>query len=209
MLRKEQFAFGAALVASALAIILSKSLAWFILVIGLALVFDFYVRDLIWGPDRLTREQIEKMPADEYKARVLANPATEAWVNWRVSGYDAFKTRMRKLAREVVIFMLVTPILLFAVDLGYSYHDAHKPVTVDLSKSVPVPPNATLGPPIPGFIPDPYAELGSHAIDLSAGIAPKPISELTGMALLFGLYGFPAGFGLWLLYRAVFFAVKG
>jgi hypothetical protein len=53
MQRKEQFAFGAALIAATLAVILSKSLAWLILIIGLGFVFDFYVRDLIWGPTDL------------------------------------------------------------------------------------------------------------------------------------------------------------
>src|SRR6266446_6445776 len=108
MVRKEQFAFGAALVASALAFILSKSLACLVLVLGLSLISDFYLRDLIWGSDRLTRAEIEAMPSEEYKKRVLGNLKTERWVNWRLSGYDAFKKQMRKLARQAVIFMLLT-----------------------------------------------------------------------------------------------------
>jgi hypothetical protein len=243
MPRKEQFAFGAALVTAALAIILSKSLAWLVLILGLGLVFDFYLRDLIWGPDRLSREEIEKMSGEEYKARVLGNPKTENWVNWLVSGNKVFKAQMRKLAREAVIFVLVTPVLAFAGNFGYLYHDAHKPIPIvpgswelikctDGDKYVeggklvwscqngvrtePIPPGAVIGPPIPpppaGYTPispDPYAEYGGHIIDLSAGIVPKPTSELLVSALWFGLYGIPAGLGLWLLYRAVLFAVKG
>ena len=138
MPRKEQFAFRAALVTAALAVILSKSLAWFILVLGLGLVFDFYLRDVIWGPDRLTWEEIEKMPAEEYKARVLGNSKTESWVNWLVSGYAAFKKHMRKLAREAIIFMLVTPLLAFAGRFVFLYHEAHLPVLFNMSEAVPI-----------------------------------------------------------------------
>jgi hypothetical protein len=49
----------------------------------------------------------------------------------------------------------------------------------------------------------------SEPIDLSAGIVPKPNSELMVTALIYGLYGFPVGLGLWIFYRVVRFAVKG
>jgi hypothetical protein len=230
MLRKEQFAFGVGLVTAALAVILIKSLAWLILILGLGLVFDFYLRDLIWGPDRLTREEIEKMPAEEYKARVLGNPKTESWVNWLTLGSDVFKKQMRKLAREAVIFMLMTPLLAFAGGFGYLYHHAYKPSLFDMSKAVPVDSPAGWTP-IPCKAGEQYVEQGrlvwecqggirtapviSDGIDLTAGLVPKevpapePISELLKQALLFGLYGFPAGLCLWVLYRAVLFAVKG
>jgi len=250
MPRKEQFAFGAALVASALAVILSKSLAWFILVIGLGLVFDFYLRDLIWGPDRLTREEIEKMPAEEYKARVLGNSKTENWVNWLTSGRDAFKTHMRKLAREAVIFMLVTPVLVFIGSFGYLYHDAHKQTTSSAAgnpygletipgwESIPCKDgesytergrviwtcqNGKRTAPkindIPGFTPDtsniPVPLPGYVPVPPDASfipIQPSPAESTSDMlvsALWFGLYGIPSGFGLWVFYRAVYFAVKG
>lgn len=234
MVRKEQFAFGAALVASALAFILSKSLAWVVLIVGLSLIFDFYLRDLIWGADRMTAEEIDAMPADEYKKRVLGNLKTERWVNWRLSGYDAFKKQMRKLARQAVIFMLLTPLVFIAGRFGFLYHEAHKPapipVTLDMSKSIPISCKegeeyieqgkliwscqngvrtavSTPAPP-PGFAP-----VVVNGIDLSAGLVPKPNPPLTLdlliAALWFGFYGVPGGFGLWLLFRAIYFAIKG
>jgi len=93
-------------------------------------------------------------------------------------------------------------------------------------RTEPLPPGATIDPqpsnipaPPPGYTivppaghtqvsPDPYAEYGGH-IDLSAGFVPKPASELLVSALWFGLYGVPAGLALWVLYRAILFAVKG
>jgi hypothetical protein len=258
MQRKEQFAFGAALIAATLAVILSKSLAWLILIIGLGFVFDFYVRGLIWGTDRLTREEIENMPAEEYEARVLGNCKTESWVNWLVSGRDAFNKQMRKLARQAVIFMLVTPVLAFAGDFGYLHRDAHKqavPATmssdgwIPLNSSgninsnippppagyVPVPPGAVIGDSFPFKGGNRYVDQGKLIwtcqngvrktpakdddwVDVTPDLTPHPQTisqtspsntELFGMALPFALFAIPAGFGMWVLYRAILFAVKG
>jgi len=172
---------------------------------------------------------------------------------------------MRKLAREAVIFILLTPLLFVIGGFIYLYHDAHKPVVppidyiglakqfggtttppvpqsqFDMSKAKPLPckdgdkdiedgrllwdcKNGVRTPPN-----NPYEAYGGYEIpskpldlsefggtvvqplDLSAGLIPKPkpTSELLGNALLFGLWGFPAGFALWVFYRIVFFAVKG
>jgi hypothetical protein len=250
MPRKEQFAIGAALTASALAFILSKFLAWFVLLIGLGLIWDSYIRDLIWGSDRLTREQIQEMPAEEYKKRVLGNPKTERWVNWRRSGYDAFKKHMRKLAREAVIFMLVTPLAFITGAFAFLYHDAHKPAVVPVTIQG-VPPGLIEKKIVPCSEGDRYVDQGRliwscqngirtspvvvNGIDLSAGLVPKGTSDipppppgfrpiesrqpqsdsvaltldLLVSALWFGVYGIPAGLGFWLLYRAIYFAVRG
>jgi hypothetical protein len=225
VLRQEQFAVGVALIASALAIILSKSLAWLILVVGFGFILDFYLRDLIWGTDRLTRAQIEALPAEEYKTRVLRNRQTERWVNWLYEGRDAFKKQMRKLARQAVIFMLVTPLVLFGGRLAYLHHNAANAIaaTVDklpgMSQSVPIPCNAgefymkegrvvwtcqngvrTSYPlPPPGFIPVNGVLVQSDTFGLNW--------LLSGW--WFSLYGIPVGFALWVLYRAVRFAIRG
>lgn len=90
---------------------------------------------------------------------------------------------MRKLAREAVIFVLLTPVLVFGSSFAYLYYDAHKPITSDMTQGVP-------------------SGLISERIS-------TPTSELLGLALLFGLYGFPVGFGVWVFYRTVRFAIKG
>jgi|SRR5579872_2471258 len=213
MLRKEQFAFGAALIASALAVILKQSLAWLILFIGLGLVFDFYIRDLIWGTNRLSREEIEKMRAEDYKALVLGNPKTESWVNWQLSGREAFKKQMRSLAREAVIFMLVMP-LIFIAGFAYAHHESHA-VLFDMSKATPIPvpegyaldtpvppnvrglpPGATVDPgPHDAPIPDIQAPPGFVPVPPGAVLVPVQSSsatlDLLESALWFGLYGFP------------------
>jgi hypothetical protein len=194
MPRKEQFAFGAALVASALAFVLSKALAWFVLIIGLGLIFDFYFRDVIWGKDRLTREEIEKMSAEEYKARVLGNPKTEWWVNWQISGRDMFKKRMRKLAREAVIFMLVTPFVFMAAKSAFVYHEAslnpYRTVKLDLSRDVPIPPLP------PGYENYPFNRRSKR----------RPlIYQFCGSAFM----EYPLVWGFWVLFRAICFAIKG
>ena len=200
MVRKEQFALGVGLVTSVLALALSKSLAWFILIVGLGLIFDFYLRDFIWGTDRLSKEDIQAMPAEEYKRRVLGNPRTERWVNWRSTGYDAFKKHMRKIAREAVIFMLITSALCGVSGFAVLYHEANKPavpVTLDMSKSIPLPP------PPPGFIALPQTPYKAPSL-------PTPSTlDLITSSLWFGLTGFPAGLALWLLYRAIRFAILG
>ena len=207
MIRKEQFALGAGLVTSALALILSKSLAWFIVILGLGLILDFYLRDLIWGPDRLTKEQIQAMPAEEYKNRVLGNPKTERWVNWRLTRYHAFKKQMRKLAREAVIFMLVAPSLLAVSRAVFLYE--HPPVApIDLSAGL-VPKEAPTPP--PGFVP--IQPPPGYKLDVPTQ-PPSQVQanlnlDLLESALLFGIYGVPVGLGLWVLYRATRFAIKG
>ena len=65
--------------------------------------------------------------------------------------------RMRKLAREAVIFMLLMPVVGFVSGFIYLYHDAHRPVVFDMSKAQPIqglPSGAVVVPvPPPGFDP--------------------------------------------------------
>jgi hypothetical protein len=147
MVRKEQFAFGAALVASALAFILSESLAWLVLIIGLGIIFDFYLRDLIWGSDRVTREGIEAMPAEEYKQY-----AEQGRVIWECQ--NGVRT---------------TAVIVDGIDLTAGLVPKKTP-------DIPSPPSAL---------------------------------DLLVSALVFGIYGIPAGLLFWVLYRAVYFAVRG
>ena len=125
--------------------------------------------------------------------------------------------------------MLVTPVLAFAGDFAFLYHNAHKQVAANTAED----PYAEYGgwEAIPCNEGEQYAEQG-HVVwecqkgvrtaplivdgtDLTAGLvpkkipSPKPTSELLEMALPFGLLGFPAGFAIWVLYRAIFFAIKG
>jgi hypothetical protein len=67
---------------------------------------------------------------------------------------------MRKLAREAVIFMLLTPIVVFVSSFAYFYHDAHKSVRFP--------------PPPAGYTLDPAAS------------SSTPASEMLGDSLLFG-----------------------
>ena len=180
---------------------------------------------------------------------------------------------MRKLAREAVIFMLLTPVVVFVGSFAYLYHNTPRPVVLDMNKAqpiqglppgtvlVPIPPGATVGPPdttqsqAPVYLDDNGNPLGSppaspaKAQNSGATVGqplpspqsllqpgetlgtpvpaaspvvsqapdpwsvtsqkPAPILELLGDSLLFGLYGFPVGFGLWTFYRIVRFAIKG
>jgi hypothetical protein len=144
---------------------------------------------------------------------------------------------MRKLAREAVIFILLTPLLFVVGAFFYLYHDAHKPVLFGVGEVQPIACSPgdtyidqgrvvwhcengvrTNGPESSDESLDPSARLvpkpkpnSDEPLDLSAGLVPrpKPNSELLGWALIYGFYGFPAGFGLWIFYRVVRFAVKG
>lgn len=188
MLRKEQFAFGAGLITSALAFILSKTLAWFVLVIGFGFVVDSYIRDFVWGLDRPTKKEIAAMPAEEYRKRVLRNPKTRRWVEWLVAGQAAFKKLMRKLAREMVIFALLTSPISFLIALWVLYRESYPPGSIT---------------------PWEMAKFGGHVVQ-SIGARPLPSRfDLALSASWFALYGLFIGVGLWILYRLVRFAVKG
>jgi hypothetical protein len=142
---------------------------------------------------------------------------------------------MRKLAREAVIFMLLMPIVAFAGSFIYLYHDAHKSAAIlglphGAVVVVPIPPVSpdpldTLGtsanppvfnpaapyqstkPPTPES--DPYADIATPIGGTNTSIPPKSTSDLLGDSVVFGLYGFPLGLGLWMFYRVVRFAIKG
>jgi hypothetical protein len=80
--RTEQLAVGVALVGTALSIILQRDLiAYFVLFLGIAIICNAWVQDIIFGKDRPTWEQIQKLPAEEYKKR-LPNRRFERWVSY-------------------------------------------------------------------------------------------------------------------------------
>jgi hypothetical protein len=129
---------------------------------------------------------------------------------------------MRKLAREVVIFMLLTPVLFTAMDFSVQYLRFHRLVST-LPKgyslgSIPcesdekyVNPEGTLTWECQNGVRTIPVIIGG--IDLTAGLVPKgdqiTHSDIFLSSLWFGLYGIPAGFGLWVLYRLIRFAVNG
>jgi hypothetical protein len=81
MSRTEQFAVGVALIGTALSIILQRDfLAYLVLFLGLAIICNAYVQDIIWGKDRPSWEEIQRMGADHYKSKVL-DKKFERWFN--------------------------------------------------------------------------------------------------------------------------------
>jgi hypothetical protein len=81
MSRTEQSAVGVALIGTALSIILRRDfLAYFVLLLGIAIICNAYVQDMIWGKDRPSWEEIQKMGAEHYRSKVL-NKKFERWLN--------------------------------------------------------------------------------------------------------------------------------
>jgi hypothetical protein len=115
---------------------------------------------------------------------------------------------MRKLAREAVIFMLLTPLLLAAGMFAYFHTTIPTKVVLDMSTSRPLteaekriaPPGATSV--TKAFPPSPACLNFSSDGDCSDLAFLKT-------SLFIGLYGFPAGLGLWAFYRVVRFAIRG
>lgn len=110
---------------------------------------------------------------------------------------------MRKLAREAVIFMLLTPPLLAAGVFLYFHFKAPKGVQRVESPIQTTSRQERSGPqfqPPPGYVPIP-----------ENSTPPVPDSDSPSeVALLAGAYfGIPVGIGLWIFYRAARFAVKG
>jgi len=146
---------------------------------------------------------------------------------------------MRKLAREAVIFMLLTPVAVFVGGFAYLYHDyrdAHRPDPLDAYgvaaiKGVPA---GSVIKPIPCTPGEKYVDDQGDlvwscqngvrtAIDYDA-LAKKyggvlvpspssqtdhPFSDVWVGSLVLGLYGVPVGLGVWMFYRVVRFAVTG
>jgi hypothetical protein len=123
MPRTEQFAVGAALIASALAGILrTEFLAYFVLVVGVGFIADIYVRDAIWGTDRPTWEQIQKISATDYKEKLTKSRRFERWVNH----IDPERAKKRE---ETMIWVL--PILAVVIFTGVflflrSFHSGYE-----------------------------------------------------------------------------------
>jgi hypothetical protein len=106
---------------------------------------------------------------------------------------------MRKLPKELVAFILVTSLLITAGTFVYLYRNSRpKSIAIDLNL-------------IPSYredakrMDDEALERKYGAIIRAAITVPKPpsTSKLISEALLFGIFGLPAGFGVWLSYRAV------
>jgi hypothetical protein len=115
---------------------------------------------------------------------------------------------MRKLAREAVIFMLLTPLLVAAGTFVYFR------VTIPINHGIDMSSFRLLDEKEKQNNP-------SGATGIAEVLPPSPAcldfssdgnctnSSFLLMSLIFGLYGFPAGLGLWVFYRTVRFAIKG
>jgi hypothetical protein len=115
---------------------------------------------------------------------------------------------VRKLAREAVIFMLLTPLLVVAGTFIYFHATIPNKVVLDMSTSRPLnevekanaPPGATR---VVRAFPPSQACLN---FDSNGDCSNRAFLVAS---LFFGLYGFPAGLGLWIFYRLIRFAIKG
>lgn len=145
---------------------------------------------------------------------------------------------MRKLGREAVIFMLLTPVVFSIGGFGYLYHDyrdAHRPDPFAAYGGAEIKglPSGTVINPIPCTDGEKYVDDQGNlvwscqngvrtsidydalakkygAIDLPpSSQTDHPMSDVWVGSLMLGLYGFPAGLGVWMFYRVVRFAVKG
>jgi hypothetical protein len=97
---------------------------------------------------------------------------------------------IRRLAREAVIFMLVGMALSAIVAFVHLYPQTRNPWPVEAIRlDYPV-------------VPAPAQPISTPAI-------PLPIGHAILSAILIGGYGFLGGFGLWIFYCLVRFAIKG
>ena len=126
---------------------------------------------------------------------------------------------MRKLAREAVIFLLLTPLVLTAGRLAFLLRESQKPAYIPVrpeewGKLVPIPCKeaghyALKGEFIGGCPPADWIDLGSGLVRENLSRPAGSAFDWALSALGFGVGGFPAGFVFWLLYRAIRFAITG
>jgi hypothetical protein len=123
----------------------------------------------------------------------------------------------RRLCREAVIFMLLGLLLTTISSFIYMHH-------TEAQRWPPCPPPETITPAPPSQAPqsDPPPSLRgygcedpvSHQRLFVVTSDPAPRRKINDLQLALtsatlGLYGFAAGFGIWLFYRLVRFAVEG
>jgi hypothetical protein len=127
---------------------------------------------------------------------------------------------MRKLAREAVIFMLLTPLVLATG--AFIYLRATIPAPFDMSKAKTLDEISAGHPPCKWLDPNDKRRVWVQdrndpcmALDMSQeisipGLPPsETTSEVLGDASIIGILGLPTGLGLWILYRLIRFAIKG
>lgn len=101
---------------------------------------------------------------------------------------------IRRLAREAVIFMLVGMALAAVVAFVHLYPRTRNPQPVEVIR---------LDEPV---VPAPTQRVGNL---ISAPAIPLPLGDAILSAILIGGYGFFGGFGLWIFYCLVRFAIRG
>ena len=69
MSRTEQFGIGVAIMAVGLTL-LRTAVGWAALFAGVAVLADIYVRDYLFGTYRPTKQEIDRMPAPEYREKI-------------------------------------------------------------------------------------------------------------------------------------------
>jgi hypothetical protein len=138
---------------------------------------------------------------------------------------------MRKLAREAVSFILLTSLVCFAGEFAYLYRKAEAEIAKRTAEQARI---AAIVKQAKSFLPpnggDIFDRLLACAkvthnfldgkecvsrLDPSRDAQSDIVSETPDYrsmllsSLCFALYGIPAGIGLWVLYRAIYFAIKG
>jgi hypothetical protein len=123
---------------------------------------------------------------------------------------------VRRLCREIVIFTLFGLLLATIGNFLYMRHMGAQrlppcPTPLTITADPPIQtPQAEIPLPRGYYCEDSFSH--QQIFNVTDGPLPKPKIDNLKLALaapLFGLYGFPIGIGAWLLYRLVYFAVKG
>jgi hypothetical protein len=97
MSKSQKFSLGSALVIVALAGVLKKeNLAWAVFFIGLYMVAGTYPLDWVFGKERPSHAEINKMPADDYK-KLLLNSRSRRWIDF----VDAWYALKRKFSTKL------------------------------------------------------------------------------------------------------------
>jgi hypothetical protein len=121
--------------------------------------------------------------AEEYGGWISSRPKVPAQITASLKTNEVCNPNERTLGDDGVLWICVRPDKPAGLKPGERWIpiDATSPVTLDMSRAVPLPNN----------------------------YPATPNSNLAVTALFLSLYGFPGGFLAWVFYRIIYFAVKG